>query len=93
MHYCCLNANSQNIQRLITLDSLINYLSLESPSAKIEIFNYQNEILQFENYKKSLLPAVSFNLNPINFNRSLRLLQQPTDGSYSYLKTIQTILL
>lgn len=86
LHYCCLNANSQNVQRLITLDSLINYLSLESPSAKIEILNYQNEILQFENYKKSLLPAVSFNLNPINFNRSLRLLQQPTDGSYSYVE-------
>lgn len=42
--------------------------------------------MQYENYKKSFLPAFVLNFNPINFNRSLRLLQQPIDGSYSYVE-------
>lgn len=77
---------SQNAERLITLEEVIDNLSLVSSAAQIEKLNFQNEILQFENYKKSFLPSFSLNLNPINFNRSLRLLQQPSDGSYSYVE-------
>ena len=80
-----MNAYSQdkNGTRLITLDEVVNKLSLESPAAQIEKINFQNEILQFENYKKSFLPTLLLNMNPVNFNRSLRLLQEPSDGSYS----------
>ena len=70
----------------LTLSDVINYYSLCSPMAKIEYLNFQNEILEFTNYKKGFLPAISFNVNPVNFNRSLRLLQSPVDGSYSYVK-------
>lgn len=84
--FTCIKAYSQNISRVITLDEVVNVLSLKSSASKIEKLNYQNEILEFENYKKSFLPAISLNFNPINFNRSLRLLQQPSDGSYSYIE-------
>lgn len=70
----------------LTLEEVVNKLSLESPSAKIEKLSFQNELLQFENYKKSFLPSVSFNLNPINFNRSLKLMQNYNDGSYTYVE-------
>jgi len=60
-------------------------LSLSSTSAKIEKLNFHSKLLLFENYKKSFLPSVSFNVNPLNFNRSLKLLQQPSDGSYIYV--------
>lgn len=70
----------------VTLNEVINVMSLRSSMAKIEQLNYHNEVLHYHNYKKSYLPALSLNLNPINFNRSLRLLQQPTDGSYSYVE-------
>ena len=67
--------SSQQRYITLTLSDVINYYSLSSPMAKIEYLNFQNEILEFANYKKGLLPAISFNVNPVNFNRSLRLLQ------------------
>lgn len=73
-------------KKLLTIDKVIDTLSLVSTSARIERLNFRNEWLLFENYKKSLLPAVSFTFNPINFNRSLRVLQEPSDGSYSYIE-------
>lgn len=82
----CIKSYGQDTSREITLDEVVNVLSLKSSAAQIERFNYQNELLQFENYKKSFLPSLSLNFNPINFNRSLRLLQQPADGSYSYVE-------
>lgn len=84
--YFCLSVFSQTQKKEITLDEVVDSLSLISFPAQIEKLNYQNEILQFENYKKSFLPAVSLNFNPVNFNRSLRLLQKPSDGSYSYVE-------
>lgn len=78
--------SSQQRYITLTLSDVINYYSLCSPMAKIEYLNFQNEILEFANYKKGFLPAISFNVNPVNFNRSLRLLQSPVDGSYSYVK-------
>ena len=70
----------------LTIDKVIDSLSLISPKAELENLNYQNELLFFENYKKSLLPALFINFNPINFNRSYRVLQQPDDGSYTYVE-------
>lgn len=72
--------------KAVTLNEVINELSLECPEAQVERLNYQNELLLFDNYKKGYLPSISFNLNPVSFNRSLRLLQHPTDGSYSYVE-------
>ncbi len=79
-------AFSQDTVKRVSLQEVINNLSLHSSAAQIEKLNFQTEILLFENYKKSYLPSVSFNFNPISFNRSLRVLQQPSDGSYSYVE-------
>lgn len=81
--FVCIETNGQDTSREVTLEEVVNTLSLKSSSAQIEKLNYRNEIFQFENYRKGFLPSISFNFNPINFNRSLRLLQQPSDGSYS----------
>ena len=78
-------AYSQESVQTVTLDEVVNVLSLKSSAAQIEQLAFQSELLQFENYKKGYLPSLSFNLNPVSFNRSLRLLQNPTDGSYSYV--------
>lgn len=72
--------------RKLTLERVINILCLQSPSAKIEQLNFKNDLLQFENYKKSFLPSVSFSMNPFSFNRSIKLVQYPEDGSYSYVE-------
>lgn len=72
--------------KMITLEDVIDSICIQSPSAKIEKLNFQNELLQYENYKKSFLPAIEFNFSPINFNRSLNLMQHPENGTYSYVE-------
>ena len=69
-----------------SLSYVIDTLSLTSNSAQIEKLKYKNELLRYENYKKSYLPSISFALSPIGFNRSLRLMQDPTTGNYTYVK-------
>ncbi len=76
----------QDAVKTVTIEEVVEELCLKSNAAQIERLNYQNKLLQFENYQKSYLPSVSLNLTPVSFNRSLRLLQQPTDGSYSYVE-------
>ncbi len=87
--FCLLTAvsggSAQTVSGDLTLEHVIGRLSLESPSAQIEKLYYLNDILEYENYKKGMLPAVSLSVNPLNLNRSLRLLQNPSDGSYSYV--------
>jgi outer membrane protein TolC len=70
----------------LSLEEVVYQLSWNSPAAIIKKLNFRNELLQHENYKKSLLPSFSLDVNPINFNRSLRQLQNPSDGSYSYVE-------
>lgn len=84
--FICANAFSRNYVIDLSLPDIINVYSLNSPAARIEYINYHNEVLDYLNYKKSFLPTLTFSLNPISFNRSLRLLQSPEDGSYSYVE-------
>lgn len=84
--FICLITYAQTDKKRLTIDNVIDTLSLVSSSARIERLNFKNDLLLFDIYKKGLLPALSFTFNPINFNRSLRVLQQPSDGSYSYVE-------
>ena len=70
----------------LSLTEVVEKLSLLSPTARIERLNFENERLQFENYKKGFLPAVSFSLSPINLNRSIVKLQKADDGQYNYVE-------
>lgn len=69
----------------LSLNNVVNILALESTQARIKKLNFKNKLLQYDNYKKGFLPSVSFNLSPFSFNRSLKLLQHPNDGSYTYV--------
>lgn len=72
--------------RSISLDETVNHLALRTPRARILLLNYENSNLEFENYQKSFLPTISFSLSPLSFNNSLRLLQDPVTGAYTYVK-------
>lgn len=69
-----------------SLSYIVDTLSFLSNAARAEKLRYANELLRYENYKKSFLPSLGFTLSPISFNHSLRLLQQATDGKYSYIE-------
>lgn len=70
----------------LTLDYVIEELVRQSPPARQAALTYENEILAYKNYQKEFLPAISFSLDPFNFNRSIKSLQSPSDGSYSYIE-------
>jgi len=70
----------------LSISKVVDTLSLDSPEAKIKRMGFENELLQFENYKKSFLPSVSLSLSPVSFNRSIVKLQQATDGLYNYVE-------
>ena len=68
------------------MDEAVNILSLKSPSVRTVIIDYENKFLEFDSYKKSFLPSISLSLTPFNFNRSINLLQNPSDGTYRYVE-------
>ena len=70
----------------LSLPLIIDELSLEAPSAQIQRLSFENDLLQFENYKKGFLPSVSVSMSPVSFNRSIVKLQQATDGQYNYVE-------
>lgn len=72
-------------QTRITLEKVVNEWSFHSPSAERLRLTYENTLLAHKNYLKGFLPSIAFNMNPVSFNHSLRLMQNPTDGSYSYV--------
>ena len=72
-------------QSQVTLEKVVNEWSFHSPSAEKIRLAYDNIALAHENYLKGFLPSIAFNINPVSFNHSLRLMQSPTDGSYSYV--------
>ena len=70
----------------LSLSKVIDTLSFDAPDALMQRLRFENELLQFENYKKGFLPAVSLSMSPLSFNRSIVKLQQATDGQYNYVE-------
>lgn len=73
-------------QSPITLNDVIDDFVIKSPEAKKIRLEYINKHLDYQNYKKGFLPTLSLNFLPIGFNRSIKLLQNATDGNYSYVE-------
>lgn len=71
---------------IFSLDSVLDVLVMQTTVVRTELLKLQNEMLEFENYSKGFLPSIHLNLSPLNFNRSLKLLQNANDGSYSYIE-------
>lgn len=80
--FCAIRIQAQTV---ITLEKVVNEWSLTSPIAQKAKLTFENAVLTHENYLKEFLPSMSFAFNPISFNHSLRLMQSPEDGSYSYV--------
>lgn len=80
--FCAIQIQAQTV---ITLEKVVNEWSLASPIAIKAQLTLENTLLTHKNYLKEFFPSISFGLNPISFNHSLRLMQSPEDGSYSYV--------
>lgn len=74
----------------ITLEKAVNELALQCASAQVERLRLKNELLACENYKKSFLPALQLTTNLVEFNHSLKLLQNAPDGNYFNVEDYST---
>lgn len=83
---CGLNANNASTQRILTLSEAINRMALQTKRIRAIKLAYENCLLDFANYRKGFLPAVSFSISPFSFNRSIQRLQEASDGSYTYVE-------
>ena len=71
--------------RCVTLDEVLNVYCMNTAKVRSLRMEYANSRLAYENYRKGFLPTLSFGVSPVSFNRSLRLLQNPLTGDYSYV--------
>ena len=69
----------------ISLEEFLLVYAPNTPKMKAMKLEYANSCMTYENYKKSFLPSIRFGVSPLNVNRSLRLLQNPVSGNYSYV--------
>jgi outer membrane protein TolC len=67
----------------LTLSDVINNYLFKSSTVISERLKLENELLEYDNYKKGFLPCFQLDLSPLSFNRSMRLLQDPYSGNYS----------
>lgn len=70
----------------ISLDEAVNIYALRTSAARAARLNYANSFLEYDNYRLGFLPSLNFGFSPIGFNNSLRLLQDPATGAYTYVK-------
>ena len=67
----------------LALHNAINVYVYQTKYVKSRRLVLENTRLEYDNFKKSLLPAFSLNFSPISFDHSLRLLQNYSTGEYS----------
>ncbi len=67
----------------LTLYDAINVCVYNTKYVRSKRLALANTQMEYDNFKKSLLPSLSLNLTPISFDRSMRLLQNYSTGEYS----------
>lgn len=84
--FVCVYAKSYSQEKVIFIEHVLNELCFQSKEARKAHISLKNNLFMFENYKKSFLPVLSYSFSPVNFNRSIKSLQNPVDGTYTYLE-------
>ena len=85
--YLFIFINKSNCQNfVINLNTILSDYCFTSPEAIKAKLYHENSNYIYDNFKKGFLPSIAFSLRPASFNRSYRVLQNPTDGSYSYVE-------
>ena len=80
-----------NEKEKLSIERVVKELSLNATTAHTERLKMANSLMEYDNYAKSFLPSVSFSFLPVQFNRSLRLLQNSSDGSVMPGRYIEAI--
>lgn len=70
----------------LSLHDALNIYVYNTKYVKSKRLVFENALMEYDNYKKSLLPALSLNITPVSFNHSMRLLQNYSTGEYSNIE-------
>ena len=73
----------QATARVLTLEEALEKAVLTTIPVKRGRLEYENRLLECENYQKQYLPSLSLNISPFSFNHSMRILQDANTGAYS----------
>ena len=66
----------------LNLYEALNFYVYNTAYVKRERLAFENTLIEYDIFKKSLLPSLSLNLAPVSFNHSMRLLQNYSTGEY-----------
>jgi hypothetical protein len=66
----------------LSLQDALNVHVHNTIYVKTKRLELENTLMEYDNFKKSYLPALSLNLTPVFFNHSMRLLQNYNTGEY-----------
>ena len=67
----------------MTLDDALTIHIYNTRDVRIQRMAYENAMLEYGIYRKSLLPSVQFDVSPLSFNHSMKMLQSAVSGEYT----------
>lgn len=78
---------------VLSLHDALNIYVYNTKYVKTKRLVFENSLIKYDNFKKSLLPAFSLGLTPISFNHSMRLLQNSSTGEYNNVEEYSNTIL
>lgn len=81
--YFIISSAIAHSQTVLSMDEAVHERVFSTKVVRIQMLSLEKAMLEYEVYKKSQLPLVSLNLNPVSFLHSLKLMQSYDTGSYS----------
>ncbi len=67
----------------LDLHDALNVHVYNTTFVKTKQLELENSLMEYDNFRKSLLPALSLNFTPVSFNHSMRLIQNYITGEYN----------
>lgn len=77
----CQSAGAET--RVLTLEEALEKAVLTTLPVQEGRLEYENSLLEYENYRKQYLPSLSLDISPFSFNHAMRILQDANTGAYS----------
>ncbi len=68
---------------ILHLHDALNVYVYNTTYVKTQRLAFENAVMEYDNFKKSMLPSLSLNFTPVSFNHSMRLLQNYITGEYN----------
>ena len=82
---CTMDVHSSN---LLSLEKVMEVSIFNTARVRQSLLSLENSQLEHRIYKKSLLPSLSFEIAPVAFRHSMRLMQSYYTGEYNNIENV-----